>query len=526
VAKPAVSAKPRAQSGKTTKRLSDATKRLPHAPKRTKRFPDRLDRIALAGIALIGMLFALWQVVHVRNNTYGAWASWSPYDEGVYLVSARALDAGQIIFQQVFSSQPPLFLALLALALKIAGGSAGAGHVYTMGCGLMALAGVAWMGWEIGGRWSAVLGAGLLALSPGFVIAARAIEAEAPMLGFGSLAVAASVRYARLGERRWMIIAALLLSAATLSKLLAVGDAAPIAVALLLVPPPEPRSAWLRRIITDAALALAAFAIPIAALFVLLNPADQYDQVIRFHLKASKVNFTTGGNSHLFQVFLGWDPGLIAMAVAGVAAAALGKRVLAILPLVWLIATAGTMVNYQPLFIHHLTVLLAPLAALGGLAAAPPDAKHLFSPRRIGFAVVVAVAGLSYLYWLPVVIDHDRNAFVSGQPPWTAQAAGWLDAHSGPNDLVVVDDQEFAVAANRLVPSVLTDTSIVRYNSGYLSLPVVIGATNDPRVKAILLTRKLHDYASYVAWVQVHFQEVSPPPVPGALAFVARNPQQ
>jgi 4-amino-4-deoxy-L-arabinose transferase-like glycosyltransferase len=519
VPNPAASAKSRPGAAKTTKRL-------PTVPERGRRFPNRLDRIALAAIGMIALLFALWQIVHVRNHTYGAWASWSPYDEGVYLVSARALDAGQVIFQQVFSSQPPLFLALLALSLKIAGGSAGAGHLYAMGCGLMALAGVAWIGWEIGGRWSAVLGAGLLALSPGFVIAARAIEAEAPMLGFGSLAVASSVRYARLGERRWMIVAAFLLSAATLSKLLAVGDAAPIALALLLAPRPEPRSAWIRRIVTDATLALAAFAIPIAALFLLLHPAEQYDQVIHFHLKASEVNFTNGGNGSLFHTFLGWDPGLVALAVAGVAVAALGKRVLALLPLAWLIATVGSMVNYQPLFIHHLTVLLAPLAALAGLAAAIPEVRHALSPRWLGFAAVTAVAAAVYVVWLPVVIDHDRNAFAVGQPPGTAEAAGWLDAHSGPNDLVVVDDQEFAVAANRLVPSALTDTSIVRYNSGYLSLPLVIGATNNPRVKAILLTRKLEYYDSYLTWIRAHFQEVSPPPVPGALAFIARLPEQ
>ena len=517
MAKPAASTQPRARNEKSPKRPT-------RVPERGRRFLGRPNRIALAALAVIGMLFALWQIVHVRNTTYGAWANWSSYDEGVYLVSARALDTGQVMFQQVFSSQPPLFLGLLALTLKIAGGSAGAGHVYTLCCALMALAGVAWIGWEIGGRRPAVLGAALLALSPGFVIAARAIEAEAPMLGFGSLAVAASVRYARLAERRWMIMAALLLSAATLSKLLAVGDAAPIALALLLAPPPEPRSAWLRRIVTDAVLALAAFAGPIAALFLLLHPAEQYDQVIRFHLKASEVNFTAGGNAHLFQVFLGWDPGLVAMAVAGVAAAALGKRVFAILPLVWLVTTAGSMVNYQPLFIHHLTVLLAPFAALAGLAAVVPKTTHALSPRRIGYAAVVAVGGAVYLVWLPVAIGHDRNAFVADHNPVTAAEAGWLAAQSGPNDLVVADDQELAVAANRLVPSALTDTSIVRYNSGYLALPVVIGATDNPRVKAILLTRKLHAYASYVAWVRTHFQEVSPPPVPGALAFIARDP--
>ncbi|HEY8285248.1 MAG TPA: glycosyltransferase family 39 protein [Chloroflexota bacterium] len=483
------------------------------------------DRVVMLGMAAIAVLFSIWQLDHVRNTTYAVWhgISWSPYDEGVYLVSARALDTGQVIFQQVFSSQPPLFLALLALVLKVAGGSAGAGHVYTLGCALMALAGVAWICWEIGGRWAALLGVALLALSPGFVIAARAIEAEAPMLGFGSLAVAASVRYARLGTRRWMILSAVLLACATLSKLLAVGDAAPIALALILAPPPEDHSAWLRRVVTDAFLALIAFAVPILILFLTLSPADQYDQVIRFHLRASQVVAATG-NGGMFRAFLGWDPGLIAVAVVGLAVAELGKRRLVLLPLVWTLATVGSMVNYHPLFIHHLTVLLAPLAALGGLAAALPRTPSRLSPRRLAAGGLLLIAGLVYLVWLPELVDHDRHAFVADHNPVTAGAAGWLDAHSGPHDLVVVDDQELAVAADRLVPSALTDTSIVRYDAGYLSLPLLIQATHDPRVRAILLTRKLHDDPGYVAWLRANFQEVSPPPaVPGALAFVAHG---
>ena len=86
--------------------------------------------------------------------------------------------------------------------------------------------------------------------------------------------------------------------------------------------------------------------------------------------------------------------------------------------------------------------------------------------------------------------------------PWAADnpvtaEAGWLNAHGEPNDLVVVDDQKLAVTANRLVPSALTETSTVRYNAGYLSLPLLIRATHDPRARAILLTRKLHDDPSY-----------------------------
>jgi len=78
---------------------------------------------------------------------------------------------------------------------------ADAGYQYPLICGLLALIGVIWLSWEVSGRWSALLACAVLAVSPGFVIASHAIEAEAPMLAFGTLAVAASARYARSGRR-------------------------------------------------------------------------------------------------------------------------------------------------------------------------------------------------------------------------------------------------------------------------------------------------------------------------------------
>ncbi|MDB5076349.1 MAG: phospholipid carrier-dependent glycosyltransferase [Chloroflexi bacterium] len=529
VSKAAPSPKAKPKSAAT----SAATSSRPKSPTRASK-ELALARVTFVGHAVpylllvVGAVFVIWQVRHLHGYTYGLWHGnpWSDYDEGVYLTSARQLNNGHAIFSQVFSSQPMLFLAGLALTLQLGGGTPDAGHVYSLICGLFALGGVAWLCWEVGGRWSALLSTVLLALSPGFVIASHAIEAEAPMLAFGSLAVAASARYARYGERRWVAIACALLAAATLSKLLAVAIALPIVVAVLLKWLEFDRPGIPRRLLLDIGTGAACFVVPVAAVFALISPSAQWDQVISFHLKASEIYSKPPwltANGPTFSRFFGWDPGLVAFAVAGVAVAAVLRRRLALIPIAWLIATLATLVRYHPLFIHHLTVLLAPLAALAGVVVAFDSAPKLAVLQRVAAGLLILCATVVYLMWLPEILDHSRSAFIVDANPIRASQATWLVQHSGPADTILVDDQMVAVAANRLVPPALTDTSTVRSLSGYLPLSLLTEALSSSHVRTVLLVRTLQYDKEFVQWLRAHYREVPLPAGYKAIAFVAPN---
>jgi hypothetical protein len=104
-----------------------------------------------------------------------------------------------------------------------------------------------------------------------------------------------------------------------------------------------------------------------------------------------------------------------------------------------------------------------------------------------------------------------------------ARQVAWLDAHSSPSGYVVVDNQVLAVAADRAVPPALVDTSIVREESGYLPLSLLVQATVTWRAQAVLLTRALYDDAAYVQWLRKNYREVTlPAGYGGALAFLSR----
>lgn len=521
--------------------MSKATGALKERPAATKRArPQAASRkvaavrqtvfpwwAAPAGILLIALAFAAWGVGHVHGYTYpapGSWIGphgWSDYDEGVYLVSARLLNQHYALFSDIFSSQPPLFLAGLAFYLRVFNDAAGAGYLYSLTCGLLALGGVAWLCWETVGRWSALLATLVLAVSPGFIIASHAVEAEAPMMAFTSLSVAAAARYARTRHRIWLILSALLLATGTLSKLLAVSAVLPVAVALLFATLGSGVTPAWRRFVRDGLLATACVAAPILVEFAILSPARQFDQVIRFHTQSSKIPGLADPTWTTFSTFLGWDIGLLGLAVAGVGAVAALRIRLSLLQITWLLATLASVVPYYPLFIHHLTVLLPPLAAVAGGAFAALDHARAPRMRRLPAGLLLVVGLLVYLLWFATsTADRTVHTFAADTDAVKAAQVAWLKANSGPDDWVVTDNQVLAVAAHRLVPPALCDTSNVRGASGYLPLAVLEQNTDDPHVRAVLLMRTLMYNPAYVQWLGEHFHKVVVPQIGGALTFV------
>lgn len=486
--------------------------------------------VPTALIAVIAVLFAAWGIAHVHGYTYppgGSWIGphgWSDYDEGVYLVSARLLNQQYALFYDIFSSQPPLFLLGLAFFLRLFNDAAGAGYLYSLTFGLLALGGVAWLCWETVGRWTAVFATLVLAISPGFVIAAHAIEAEAPMMGYTSLAVACAARYARTRTRTWLIAGSLLIAAGTLSKLLAVSAIVPLGLAIVLAALGAEGTSFWRRLFRDATVAIACIVVPILAAFVIFSPPQQYDQVIRFHLLSEKVPNLADPSWTTFSTFLGWDLGLLGLTAAGIGAVAALRLRLSLMQISWLLATFLSVARYYPLFIHHLTVLLPPLAAVAGGAFAALDHARAPHLRRLSARLLLVVSALTYLLWLPFTISHDASSFSPNDDPVKAAQVAWLEANSGPDDWVVTDNQVLAVAAHRLVPPALCDTSTVRARTGYLSISLLEQATADPHVHAVLLTRTLKvlpDYQPYRDWLARNFHQIpSTPQLQGALTYV------
>jgi hypothetical protein len=215
---------------------------------------------------------------------------------------------------------------------------------------------------------------------------------------------------------------------------------------------------------------------------------------------------------------------MLALTVAGLATAAVLRLRLSLLQFSWLLATYLSVVQYYPLFIHHLTVLLPPTAAVAGGAFAVLDHPRAPRMRRLPAGLLLVASALAYLIWLPSTMDHAAHTFAADTDPVKAAQVAWLKGHSGPGEWVVTDNQVLAVAAGRLMPPALCDTSTVRDKAGYLPLSLLEQSTASPRVHAVLLTRVLEirpEYQPYRTWLAQHFRQVpSPSPLGGALTYI------
>src|SRR5437764_456296 len=111
-----------------------------------------------------------------------------------------------------------------------------------------------------------------------------------------------------------------------------------------------------------------------AALLALLSPADQLRQVVALHLAASRVlPLDAAANAQALKVFLGYDPGLLLVAVAGAILALLWgrNRYLPLVYALWFLSTLIFLWRYHPFIQHQFVPLLPPLALLGAALATP-----------------------------------------------------------------------------------------------------------------------------------------------------------
>ncbi len=447
------------------------------------------------------------------------------YDEGVYWQTLRSMSSGNILYQQIFYSQPPFFMLSTFPGYILFGSSLWSARLGIALVSLLGLLGAFLLGKALSGRLGAIAAMLLVIANPLYLAQSQTIEAEVSSTALSLLAIGLAYLWWEHPEgTRGLVYAALTGITITLSilcKLLSVSVLVP--VALLMVA--RFWQIWHKQSGTRLTGLLPIFVgitTCILTFVVLLLPySGSYQAMsqsaITFHSTAAQVY--SGSQQANFSIIQNALTSLLTVTAFFGTVAAFIRRDWRVVPLIaWFFATLYLLWHQVPLFQHHLIALTPPLIALAVIGID----KHFLQSKETSSNVMSGVT--VYLTWITIAlimvttiihIQQDRlyyrtavAASTSGFTQLESKVATDLRLTTTPNQLVVTDAQFIAGLANRSTPPALVDTSAVRITSKFLTLSQLENATSQSNVHAVLFFTGrfyLPNIAGYHSWVAQHF---------------------
>ncbi|HEY2774136.1 MAG TPA: glycosyltransferase family 39 protein [Candidatus Binatia bacterium] len=446
------------------------------------------------------------------------------YDEGVYLLSARALLTGHALFTQVFSSQPPAFLETLAQAMRMAGDSLWNARVLSITFAVAALAAIADIGRRIGGAAAGPVAACALALSFTFVDLGHIVQAETPSLAFALLSIDVVLSARRRDwNRRLLLAAGVLYGVALMFKLLAIPLVVPLVLVAFLAAADDDENRWRvdgRGIALLRASALRIAWIGAGAIVVVCIPLLAFDrgalidQAVLFHFAKHEAYHlhSLANMERAWGVALG-DGAISAAGAAALLVGAWRRPLVAAWIFAWLAASLAFLAEQTPLFWRHFVLIAPPAALAASLLPALVIPASLRGGRLLAALVMIGawVAMLSNNVgkgeaMFPLLHDPRNHAAASR----VETTAAWVRDHTRPEDEILTDDPILIYLAGRQTPPGLCDTSEARIVSGSLTLRDVVVQSAGVHMVVIHRKGRLLTLAGILPWLKKNFTEISP----------------
>lgn len=487
------------------------------------------------------------RVVDLRSGWLAAWltvivlvAVWraqslaalgTTNDEGAYLMWAKLPLEGYPLYRDTQAVQPPLFFELIGLALRLGGHTIEAGRwaVLLSFIGLLTVtSGLAYQA----NRWlGALVAVVILALSPLLFAVSGLVLAEVPATTLAAGSLACAILFWKRDRRSWLFGSGVFLA---LSLLVKAGNPfmlAPIGLLVL-----ARRCSWSgspvglvgvnvwdrlerRQLLIDGLSWLAGFALPLLWALASYDTPAMIRQVILFRgdLRAAVPGSWTETGAH-FYTFITTHGGLGLLALAGVLAGTRngsGTRrsrpddsLLVWVWLVWLLSALSLLLWHSPLFYHHLTVMIPPLALLGahGVTSLVPSEGTKLPQRLLGRLGLVLVLVLAAALNLPAAIEANQTTVSVVTGGREKEALSLLQAVSGPGDFLMGDSQLLIFMAGRRTPPPLGDVALVAIKAGWQTSSKLTTLTQQYRSPAVVQwALRLPWLPDYLAWVKQNY---------------------
>lgn len=390
------------------------------------------------------------------------------FDDGVYGASAVAMRAGGQPFRDVFSSQGPLFLPLVAIADVLGLRTVNAPRMVSVLAAIVLVGATYLAGRGLTDRSGALLAAGLVSVTATIIWVTGPIASDGSAIALATLTVALTLRWRdRMTTRRAMW--------------LGLGIGATISVKALLAPVIIPVALVLlagRRLVPIVAGAATAIVFHLL-LWVPWGPSKVWEQSYEYHLEVAGERTPLANLGKVLATMGDRDSLVVAAVVLMVGAVLLHRR--AIVPAAearltspdtllaaWLAGTAVVLLTEHPLWRPHVSQLIPPLALLA--------ARHR-PPAKILAIVAVVVTPYHLVHAWPLL----------SPTPFTgsAEASVSILRRLAPGALAISDDPGIVWRSGRLTPPDLVDASILRIETGQLTGASVAEVAKQSEVCAV-----------------------------------------
>jgi 4-amino-4-deoxy-L-arabinose transferase-like glycosyltransferase len=438
--------------------------------------------------ALPWIMLVLVLIVSFWLRERHLWSRGLTYDEGHWLMFALLANAGYPAYIETFVGIPPVALLILQLGTFLFGTSIAVRYPMM----ILSLVGVASIFWlfrpqkSTFGLVAGLLAALFLSFQPLYLAESAKIMAESSAVGMSLLSLVLAQQYKFERKAFWLVLSGMAFAVGLAIKVFVIF--LPVLIGLILLQAAladsrdsRPRAA--RQLVTGGGVWLIGALIPLVIAALVYQPVAMYQQVLAFRFSLREISLSQGLNllhntAAVLQKFVEYGP-LILVAVLGAVMGWQKRRADVYTWLTWLILATILLIWQIPLRTRYFIMVLPALAALNALFVTICIVWLYRRPGTPGVrlsraALALLLTGL--VAWvmvqpvksaLPPFLDTSNYVF----DYLTIELRDAIDQarnNTMPDDCLITDDQRFAMAAERLVPPGLSETSDARLMTGWM----------------------------------------------------------
>ncbi|NUM46824.1 MAG: phospholipid carrier-dependent glycosyltransferase [Anaerolineales bacterium] len=405
-------------------------------------------------------------------------------DEGINLIKALMVEKGYALYDEIWSDQPPLLTHLLALSLQLFGVKVAVARnvIFAISLGLV-WAATEWMAmfWKRPYAYATAL---LFFLLPSYLSLSLSVMVGLPSIAFALFALFCLTLWHTQHRYLWLILSAILLSLAVLTKLM-IGFLAPIfGVGLLIDAFFRFRATrkWQDLLIPAGVWSGVFVGLLGIGLYTLVG-FENMPQLLEDHLSATASAFYAADptlNIH-YHLRNAWP--FLFLAGVGTLFAVRMRHWTTLYLTAWALTAYLLLLNHLPVWSHHPLYITVPGAMLGGIAVVEglklfrASARTPVELKTLGGLRGVALLGTLYL---ALLIPQTEPFQVLSWPPTPKTTGLEVGARV---ERVLATMSDYAPQTNW----VFTDSPMFAFRAR-LAVPPELAVTTDKRIRTGLLT--------------------------------------